>query len=124
MIDPSLPWIIIAIASSFFGLKINVLIGLALQIAFFIPMARKRTYSILDAYSLVFFVILVIGSLVLGERRIENLTRWSAALSYGGLAFIAWATIAIGDPFTDSMPRGLSRRSVRLANYFSHPLCP
>ena len=93
MIDPSilisfLPWIVFAIASSFFGLKIGALIGLVLQIAFFIPMARKRTYTILEAYSLVFFVILVIGFLVLDEQNIENLTRWSAALSYGGLALI------------------------------------
>ena len=105
MIDPSilisfLPWIVFAIASSFFGLKIGALIGLVLQIAFFIPMARKRAYTILEAYSLVFFVILVIGFLVLDEQSIENLTRWSAALSYGGLALITWATIAIGNPFT------------------------
>jgi hypothetical protein len=104
MIDPSiligfLPWIVFAIGSSFFGLKIGALIGLALQIAFFIPMARKRTYTILEAFSPVFFVILVIGFLVLDEQSIENLTRWSAALSYGGIAFITWATIAIGDPF-------------------------
>jgi hypothetical protein len=105
MIDPSiligfLPWVVFAIASSFFGLKIGALIGLILQIAFFIPMARKRIYTILEAYSLVFFVILVIGILVLDEQSVDNLTRWSAALSYGGLAFITWATIAIGDPFT------------------------
>ena len=105
MIDPSilisfLPWIVFAIASSFFGLKMGALIGLILQIAFFIPIARKRTYTILEAYSLVFFVILVIGFLVLDEQNIENLTRWSPALSYGGLAVITWVTIAIGDPFT------------------------
>jgi hypothetical protein len=95
-----LPWIVFAISSSFFGLKIGALIGLATQIAFFIPMARKRTYTILEAFSLVFFVVLVIGVLVLDEQGIENLTRWSAALSYGGLAFITWATIAVGNPFT------------------------
>jgi hypothetical protein len=93
MIDPSiligfLPWIVFAIVSGFFGIKIGSLIGLALQIAFFIPTARKRTYTIIEAFSLVFFVILVIGFLVLDVRSIENLTRWSAALSYGGLAFI------------------------------------
>jgi hypothetical protein len=86
-------------------LKIGALIGLALQIAFFIPMARKRTYTILEAFSLVFFVILVVGFLVLGEQGIENLTRWSAALSYGGFAIITWATIAVGDPFTRQYAR-------------------
>jgi hypothetical protein len=105
MIDPSiligfLPWIVFAISSSFFGLKIGTLIGLALQIAFFIPMARRRNYTILEAYSLVFFVILVSGIFFLDQQGIENLTRWSASLSYGGLAFITWATIAIGNPFT------------------------
>ena len=74
MIDPSiligfLPWIVFAIVSGFFGIKIGSLIGLALQIAFFIPTARKRTYTIIEAFS-------------------------------GGLAFITWATIVIGDPFT------------------------
>jgi hypothetical protein len=48
---------------------------------------------------------LVVGFLSLGEQGIENLTRWSAALSYGGLAFITWATIAIGDPFTRQYAR-------------------
>ena len=68
-----LPWIVFAITSSFFGLKIGALIGLAFQIALFVPMARKRTYTIIEAYSLVFFVILVIGFLVLDEQSIENL---------------------------------------------------
>lgn len=113
MIDPSIligfmPWIVFAISSSFFGLKIGALIGLALQVALFIPMARKRTYTILEAFSLVFFALLVIGFLALDEQSIENLTRWSAALSYGGLALITWATIAIGDPFT----RQYARRTI------------
>jgi hypothetical protein len=56
----------------FFGLKIGALIGLVLQIAFFIPMTLKRTYTILEAFSPVFFVILAIGFLILGEQSIEN----------------------------------------------------
>lgn len=105
MIDPRvlkgfLPWIVFAIVSNLFGLKVGALIGLALEIALFVPMARKLTYTILEAFSLVFFVILVIGIFVLDQQSIENLTKWSAALSYGGLALITWATIAIGNPFT------------------------
>jgi hypothetical protein len=110
MIDPSiligfLPWIVFAIVSSFLGTKIGAIICLTLQIALFIPMARKRAYTILEAFSLVFFVILAIGFFALGEQSIENLNRWSAALSYGGLALITWATIAIGDPFTRQYAR-------------------
>jgi len=105
MIDPSvligfLPWIAFAIISSFFGLKIAAIIGLALQIAIFIPMARKRNYTTLEVYSLAFFVLLTIGILSLDGQGLENLSRWSAALSYGGLASITWTTIAIGKPFT------------------------
>ena len=105
MIDPSvligfMPWIVFAIASSLFGLKIGVLIGLALQIAIFIPAYKRRNYTILEAKSLIFFAILAIAILCLDQQSIDNLTRWSASLSYGGLAIITWATIAIGNPFT------------------------
>ena len=68
-------------------------------------MARKQTHTTLEAFSIAFFVVLVIGFLVLDEQSIENLTRWSAALSCGGLAFITWATIVIGDPFTRQYAR-------------------
>jgi hypothetical protein len=103
-----LPWIVFAIGASFFGLKIGVLIGLALQIALFIPVARSRTYTTLEAFSLAFFIMLATSLFILSEQDIELLTRWSAALSYGGLAFISWASIALGDPFT----RQYARRTV------------
>jgi hypothetical protein len=100
-----MPWIVFAIGSSFFGLKIGALIGLALQIAFFIPVVRARTYTILEIYSLAFFIILAITLFILSDQDIERLTQWSAALCYGGLAFIAWASIAMGDPFTRQYAR-------------------
>jgi hypothetical protein len=113
LIDPGvllgfLPWIVFAVVSSFFGLKMGVLIGLSLEIAFFIPVARSRNYTILEAFSLAFFVILATTFFILSEPDIERLTKWSAALSYGGIAFITWTSIAIGDPFT----RQYARRTV------------
>jgi len=84
------------------------LIGLSLQIIFFIPVALKRSYTTLEVFGLVFFVLLAAASFVLGENDLQNLAQWSAALSYGCLAAVAWVTIALGDPFT----RQYGRRTV------------
>lgn len=112
-IDPSilagfLPWIAFAVASSFLGLKVGAFIGLALQIIFFVPVALKRNYTTLEVFGLVFFILLAAASLAIGEKDLESLAQWSAALSYGCLAAVAWATIALGDPFT----RQYGRRTV------------
>ena len=71
MIDPSilisfLPGIVFAIASSFFGLKVGDLIGLVLQIAFFIPMARKRSFN---RFKFLFIHSLAIGCIFLAIIR-------------------------------------------------------
>jgi hypothetical protein len=112
-IDPSvlagfLPWIAFIVASSFLGLKAGALIGLALQIVLFIPVALKRNCTTLEVFSLVFFILLAAASFVLGEDHLQSLAQWSAALSYGCLAAVGWVTIALGDPFT----RQYGRRTV------------
>jgi hypothetical protein len=113
LIDPSilagfLPWIAFAIASSFLGLKAGALIGLALQIVLFIPVVLKRNYTALEAFGMIFFILLTAASLVLGEKDLQSIAQWSGALTYGSLAAVAWGTIALGDPFT----RQYGRRTV------------
>ena len=103
-----LPWIAFAVSSSVLGFKAGAVIGLALLLPNFVRMVLKRDFIILDVFGFAFFIFLVITSFTLRNSDLEGFVRWSAAMSYGGLALISWATIAIGDLFT----RQYARRSV------------
>ena len=110
MIDPGIlagfmPWIIFAISSSFLGTRIAALIGLALALIFFLPNALKKTYTTMDLFGVIFFLLLALSSLTLDGENLERLRAWSGVLINGGLALFTWATILRGDPFTREYAR-------------------
>jgi hypothetical protein len=105
MIDPSilagfLPWIAFALVSSFTSTRLAAFIGLALALILFLPRALKKTYTSMDLFGVIFFVLLALASLTLSEGDLERLKIWSGVLIYGSLSVFSWATILRGDPFT------------------------
>lgn len=110
MIDPSIlagfaPWIIFAIASGFLNTRIAAFIGLALTLIIFLPNAMKKTYTLMDLFGVIFFLLLALTSLAIREGDLERLRIWSGVLINGSLAAFTWATILRGDPFTREYAR-------------------
>ncbi len=110
MIDPNIlagfvPWIAFAIASNFVDTRLAAFIGLALTLILFLPNVLNKTYTSMDLFGVVFFILLVLSSLVLGEEELSLLKLWSGVLIYGGLSAYSWATIIRGDPFTREYAR-------------------
>jgi hypothetical protein len=110
MIDPSIlagfaPWIVFAFASSFIDTRLAAFIGLAMTLILFLPGALKRTYTSMDLFGVIFFLLLALSSLAFGEGDLERLKSWSGVLIYGGLSVFSWATIMRGDPFTREYAR-------------------
>ncbi|MGA9097733.1 MAG: hypothetical protein WB392_02240 [Methanotrichaceae archaeon] len=113
MIDPGIlagfvPWIAFVVASSFLGTRLAAFIGLALTLILFLPNVLKKTYTSMDLFGVIFFLLLALSSVALSDVDLERLRAWSGVLINGSLAFFTWATILRGDPFT----RAYARRMV------------
>ena len=123
MIDPSIlagfvPWIAFALASSFTGVRLAVFIGLALTLILFLPHALKKTYTSMDLFGVIFFLLLALTSLALSEGDLQRLKIWSGVLIYGGLSVFSWATILRGDPFTREYARRMIPREYWQSSLF------
>ena len=105
MIDSSilagfLPWIAFALVSSVTSTRLAAFIGLALALILFLPRVLKKTYTSMDLFGVIFFVLLALASLAFNEGDLTRLKIWSGVLIYGSLSVFSWATILRGDPFT------------------------
>jgi len=115
MIDPSIlvgfvPWIVFAIATSLTDLKTASLIGLVLTLILFLPRAIKKTYTSMDLFGLIFFLLLTLASFTMNEQGLAYLKGWSGMLIFGSLSVFSWATILRGDPFTREYARRMIPR--------------
>jgi hypothetical protein len=106
------------VASSFIDTRLAAFIGLVATLILFLPSWRKRTYTSMDLFGVIFFLPLASSSLALGEGDLARLKSWSGVLIYGGLSVFSWAAILRGDPFTREYARRMVPREYWQSSLF------
>ena len=115
-----LPWIIFWVIS---GPSTWEWAALAAVLASLIISAHDivtRRLKMLDAVTLVFFIVIAVLAAVLDRGDLDELERWANTISSGVLAAIALGSLAVGKPFTLQYARESTPREVWDTPAFKH----
>ncbi|MEM4600076.1 MAG: NAD(P)-binding protein, partial [Candidatus Methanomethylicaceae archaeon] len=91
-----IPWILYWILSGF-GFSFSVLLAFTASMAILVPQIRRREYYFMDTFSVIYFSIASICTLIF---RMNVFVEYSGFIGYLALSLMAVSSIAMKSPFT------------------------
>ncbi|MEM1767678.1 MAG: all-trans-retinol 13,14-reductase, partial [Candidatus Bathyarchaeia archaeon] len=91
-----IPWILYWILSGF-GFSFSVLLAFTASMAILVPQIRRREYYFMDIFSVIYFSIASICTLIF---RMNVFVEYSGFIGYLALSLMAVSSIAMKSPFT------------------------
>jgi hypothetical protein len=99
------PWLLFTLVAHRDSLEAAVVVGIATALVVSLPSFAAGRPKTLEVATIVFFLVLAVVIFATEPGPTSFLDRYARALAAGGLAIIAFGSLALGTPFTEQYAR-------------------